>query len=109
MHGRAPGVVGCPPNNGQVLLSQFELRPLDDSDARDFWSSWTYLRGHRLWGEQTTDRSHCGESWKQFIHVQTLKGAASNPHASWTTEQADWEQAIRRRCPIRRAEVAELG
>jgi hypothetical protein len=80
-----------------MLLRQFELWPLGDSDARGFLSSRTYLRGHRLQGEQTTGRSYCGEFWKQFIHIDLTNeikelnakkgmGAASDPHAVWPKE-----------------------
>ena len=37
--GRAPRVVGCPRNNGQILSSQFELWSRDDAHARGFLGS----------------------------------------------------------------------
>jgi hypothetical protein len=48
MLGRAPWVVGCPPDNSQMHLSQFELWPLGDPDARGFLGRWTYLSDHRV-------------------------------------------------------------
>jgi hypothetical protein len=47
MLGRAPRVVACPPDNDQLVLSQFELWSLRDPDARGFFSSRALLRGSR--------------------------------------------------------------
>ena len=37
--GRAPRVVGCPPNNGQIFAGRFELWSLEDADVRGFLGS----------------------------------------------------------------------
>src|ERR1700756_5258834 len=48
MHGRASGVVACPPYDSQMLLSQFDLWPFGDPDVRALWSRWTWLSNHRI-------------------------------------------------------------
>src|SRR5437016_13295693 len=42
----APRVIACPRDNGNVVLSDFELSPLRDSDMGSFSCTWSLLRCH---------------------------------------------------------------
>src|ERR1700687_74011 len=71
MHVRPTRVVGCPPDNGQMVRGQLELWPFGDLDALGSLGRRKYLSGGRVGREQAAHRGCDRQCQKQFIHGQT--------------------------------------
>src|SRR5260370_28601162 len=67
MHGRATGIVCCPPDNRQMLLRQLDLWALADPYPSGFSSRWTFLR------EQAAAQHRDRQCQKHFFHIHTSK------------------------------------
>src|SRR6267142_4145758 len=93
MHVRTPGVVGCPPDNGQAVASQLKLWPFGDLDAFGFLHWRKYLSGGWITVEYGADGGCDRQCQKQSVHGHTSKcctlerqfktyGGRARPHTS---------------------------
>src|SRR5467141_1212123 len=112
MHIRPPGVVGRPPDDGQVIGRRLELGPFGDLDALGFLGRRKYLRGSRLEREQAADRGRDRECQKQCIHGwsrswRTRHGWSVSRPPSSVLPLRNWHSGERRdaadsRCTLRK-------
>src|SRR5713101_3031740 len=92
MHVRTPRVVGCPPDNGQMVRGQLELWPFGDLDALGSLGRRKYLSGRRVGREQAAHRGRDRQCQKQSIHGDTPLMASLGRAAPLVVQPCEFDE-----------------